>query len=88
VDERRATPRHRVDENGYIAVSEHVSVACMVYDRSDEGVRLTMADTSAVPETFVLVLEGLGECRVCMAAWRTPEEIGAWFDAKGTLIGA
>ncbi|MFC5555261.1 hypothetical protein [Methylobacterium iners] len=53
----------------------------MIYDRSDDGVRLTMTDTSGVPETFVLV-GNLGEYRVCVAAWRTQEEIGARFDGR------
>lgn len=86
MQERRATPRHRVDENGHIAVDEHTTIACMIYDRSDDGVRLTMADTSGVPQTFVLVGD-LGEYRVCVAAWRTQEEIGAKFDSSVRVGG-
>lgn len=79
--DRRVAERHRIDENGSIALDEHTKVACMIYDRSETGVRLTMLDTALVPETFVLDMHGLEGFRVCVAAWRTTEEIGARFDA-------
>lgn len=85
MQERRATPRRRVDEDGDIAIDEHTKLACLIYDRSETGVRLTMLDTAPVPETFVLTIHGLGEFRVCVAAWRTAEEIGARFDPAGDL---
>ncbi len=79
MDERRATPRHRVTENGLIAIDEHTSIPCMLYDISEGGVRLTLPDTGPVPDTFVLVSPCLGEVRVCAVAWRTDETIGAQF---------
>lgn len=78
--DRRVAERHRVDENGSIALDEHTKVACMIYDRSETGVRLTMLDTTLVPETFVLDTYSLEGSRVCVAAWRTTEEIGARFE--------
>ncbi|GBU16517.1 MULTISPECIES: PilZ domain-containing protein [Methylobacterium] len=80
MQDRRAAPRHRVDESAVIAVDEHRSIACLVYDISASGVRLTMPDTSDVPETFLLSSRHLADARVCVAVWRTAEEIGAAFE--------
>ncbi|WP_430912419.1 PilZ domain-containing protein [Methylobacterium sp. sgz302541] len=79
MQDRRAAPRQRIDAGGLIVVDEHRSIACLVYDLSNGGVRLTMPDTSEVPATFLLSGEGLGDADVCVAVWRTHEEIGARF---------
>lgn len=80
MSDRRAQPRCRVEEGGVIALDEHRSIACIVYDLSSRGVRLTMPDTSEVPGTFLLSSRYLGDAHVCVAMWRTPEEIGARFE--------
>lgn len=79
--ERRSAPRQRLDENGLIAVDEHTSIPCLIYDLSERGVRLVSLDAGAVPETFLLAAGRLAEVRVCEIVWRTQEEIGARFAA-------
>ena len=78
--DRRAAPREYVNETGLIAVDEHTSIGCIIYDRSSQGVRLTMPDTSGVPAKFLLS-SNCDTLRVCRTVWRTPEEIGATFTA-------
>lgn len=75
---RRAAVREFVNEAGLIAVDEHSSIGCMIYDRSSQGVRLTMPDTAGVPELFLLTSTS-DVLRVCRTVWRTTEEIGATF---------
>jgi len=77
--ERRASPRTRVDESGLIAVDEHTSLACLVYDLSEHGVRLVSLDAASVPEVFLLAARPFAEPRVCRVVWRGAEEIGARF---------
>lgn len=81
MQERRSAPRQRLDENGLIAVDEHTSIPCLIYDLSERGVRLVSLDAGAVPETFLLAAGLLAEVRVCQIVWRTQEEIGARFAA-------
>lgn len=81
--ERRIDIRHRVDDVGSIAVDEHTSLACIVYDLSGVGVRLTLPDTALVPETFVLTAPYIEGARICRVAWRDDETIGARFHLRG-----
>ncbi|WP_336492036.1 PilZ domain-containing protein [Methylobacterium nigriterrae] len=80
MDERYSAPRHRVSEDGLVVVGEHTTLPCMLYDRSDTGVRLTMPDARSVPATFVLIAPCLGVAHVCSVAWRTDETIGVRLD--------
>ena len=77
--ERRAAERMRSDAVGSIAVDEHTSLACLIYDISDVGIRITLPQAETVPARFVLDAPCLGDARVCRVAWRTDESIGAQF---------
>ncbi|MGU3538615.1 PilZ domain-containing protein [Methylobacterium sp. A54F] len=79
MDDRRAATRNRVNEVGSIAVDEHTSIPCLIFDLSSLGVRLTMLDAHIVPDSFVLSSGYMSEARVCTTVWRTDEEIGACF---------
>jgi hypothetical protein len=81
IQDRRAAPRQRLDENGLITVDEHTSIPCLIYDLSELGVRLVSLDAGTVPDTFILASGRLPEVRVCEIVWRTQEEIGARFAA-------
>ncbi|GJE15880.1 PilZ domain-containing protein [Methylobacterium marchantiae] len=77
--ERRIDERRRKDEAGLIAIDEHTTIPCIVYDISTSGVRLTLPETALVPDTFILhsaCMEGMEVCRV---VWRGEETIGATF---------
>ena len=80
--ERRASPRTRLDESGLIAVDEHTSLPCLIYDLSEHGVRLVSLDALCVPEVFLLAAARFPEPRGCRTVWRGPEEIGARFVAS------
>ena len=74
--ERRRELRTVVNQSGSIAIDEHTTMPCVVYDISEVGVRLILLSTDRVPDTFVLdtVSYGSGACEVI---WRTDEMIGA-----------
>ena len=86
MQDRRAEQRFRVNEIGSVAIDEHTTIPCLIYDQSSIGVRLTMVDTSGVPDTFVLLGDRFPRARICTAAWRTSEEIGAFFDQPAERI--
>ena len=54
---------------------------CQVLDISNGGARLIVfADTSAIPDTFTLLLSPSAKVRrVCHVAWRTERELGVKF---------
>jgi hypothetical protein len=74
--ERRRSERFLVNDAGSIAVDEHTTIPCVVYDLSDAGVRLTMLTTQSVPDSFLLHADCFGS-GICDVAWRTEESIGA-----------
>ena len=83
MNERRAVERTRIDEAGLIAVDEHTSIPCLVYDVSLGGARLTLPNADVVPATFVLDAPCLARARVCEVMWRSEECIGAQFHPGG-----
>ncbi|MCJ2132050.1 PilZ domain-containing protein [Methylobacterium sp. E-045] len=80
MNERRIEERQRQDEAGFIAVDEHTTLPCIVYDVSASGVRLTLPETALVPETFILHSACIAGIEVCRVVWRGDETIGATFN--------
>lgn len=64
-----------------IHIDEHSSVGCIVYDISEDGVRVTLLQADIVPPVFVLTAPFLSKTFVCEVAWRNEESIGARFRA-------
>ena len=83
MNERRSVGRRRIDEAGLIAVDEHTSIPCLVYDVSVGGARLTLPNADIVPATFVLEAPCLDRAQVCDVMWRNEECIGAQFQVGG-----
>lgn len=83
MSERRAVPRQRIDEQGLIAIDEHTSMPCLIYDLSERGARLVAPEAPSVPPIFLLAAGRFPDPRVCEVVWRTPEEIGARFMPQG-----
>lgn len=79
--DRRAQTRIRLDVPGRICLDEHRSLSCLVYDRSEVGVRVTLPEADLIPDTFLLEIEQSPTFHVCRLVWRKGEEIGAQFQA-------
>ncbi|MFD0934357.1 PilZ domain-containing protein [Methylobacterium trifolii] len=77
--ERRTSERVVIKQIGSIALDEHRSASCLIYDHSEGGVRLTLPNAVDVPEVFVLSMEQSAAPRVCKVIWRKDEEVGAKF---------
>lgn len=74
--DRRSAPRAQINQSGVIAIDEHTTLPCVIYDLSEVGVRLLFIETEQVPNTFVLNAPCFGS-GVCEVVWRTDEMIGA-----------
>ena len=81
MNERRTQPRTRIDVPGRICLDEHRSLSCLVYDRSEVGVRVTLPEADLIPDTFLLEIEQAPTFYVCRLVWRRGEEIGAQLQA-------
>ena len=78
--ERRDTKRNRMLKGGYIAFSaRHATMPCVLRDLSDTGARLQVAQSSAVPDTFELIVELDGLEVPCQVVWRKMTEVGVEF---------
>lgn len=78
--DNRGGPRSRMLKGGVIAFSgRHATIPCVVRDISEGGARLQVAQGSAVPDTFELIVELDGLEAPCQIAWRKPHEVGVSF---------
>ncbi len=85
--ERRIVKRSRLLKGGIIAFSaRHATIPCVLRDLSDTGARLQVAQSSAVPDTFELIVELDGLEVPCQVVWRKLTEIGVSFLAEPTRV--
>jgi len=55
---------------------------CVITNISDRGAHISVADSDALPDSFVLLLAENGATRRrCRVIWRKPREIGIKFDS-------
>ena len=55
---------------------------CVITNISDRGAHINVADSDALPDSFVLLLDESGATRRrCRVIWRKPREIGIRFDS-------
>jgi hypothetical protein len=55
---------------------------CVVTNISDRGAHINVADSDALPDSFMLLLAENGATRRrCRVIWRKPREIGIKFDS-------
>jgi hypothetical protein len=55
---------------------------CVITNISDRGAHISVADSEALPDSFVLLLAENGTTRRrCRVIWRRPREVGTKFDS-------
>ena len=65
-------------------------VACVIWDQSDDGARLTAAHSGVLPDIFVLFLSRDGKSyRYCRVRWRKKPYLGVQFipASEGRVLG-
>ncbi|MFY9687312.1 MAG: PilZ domain-containing protein [Pseudolabrys sp.] len=80
-DKRRAR-RHRLRRDAWLMLEAGQRCECVVTNISDRGAHINVADSDALPDSFVLLLAENGATRRrCRVIWRKPREIGIKFDS-------
>ncbi len=89
MQERRSFLRGRTYLGGQIAFNGRCSVMdCIVRNMSQNGARVAIESTVAVPREFDLMVQQKGESRRARMIWRNDKEIGVVFcdDDAGKII--
>ena len=84
--ERRKSPRKTVISTAWVDVGGP-KVACVIWNISDGGAKITIADSAQLPDEFTLLLSehepGGSRCRI---VWRSAGEVGAKFLTKSATM--
>lgn len=85
-DERRMEQRRRVFRGAQLRFNRgYGAFECVVRNESESGARLQIADTSAVPAHFELVLNGEATGRLAHVRWRRADALGVQFEPRAAL---
>lgn len=80
MNERRSLMRQKSFLHGRIYFNNRrSSLDCLVRDYSDQGARLTVSDSVAIPEVIELHVPHKDETRRAKVQWRTGYELGVAF---------
>ncbi len=79
MDEKRASPRHRVFKAGTIEFSGS-RIDCVIRNVSETGAAIEVKSPIWFPDRFVLAMGSDGSSRHCHIVWRDEKRIGVAFD--------
>jgi hypothetical protein len=80
--DKRKARRHRLRRNAWAVLEAGQRFECVITNISDRGAHISIADSDALPDSFVLLLAENGATRRrCRVIWRKPREIGIKFDS-------
>ena len=80
--DKRKARRHRLRRDAWIMLEAGQRCECVITNISDRGAHISIADSNALPDSFVLLLAENGATRRrCRVIWRKPREVGIKFDS-------
>jgi len=80
--DKRKTRRHRLRREAWLMPDGGQRCDCVITDISDRGAHISIPDSDAIPDSFMLLLAENGSTRRrCRVIWRKPREIGVKFDS-------
>lgn len=80
--DKRKTRRHRLRRDAWIVLEAGQRNECVITNISDHGAHINVADSDALPDQFLMLLDENGATRRrCRVIWRKPREIGVKFDS-------
>jgi hypothetical protein len=80
--ERRRFPRTKVYKAAKLLVGGRPMGSCVVRDVSSHGACLQMQSVAGVPNEFDLSFDTGRTFRNCRVAWRTPTNVGVFFEPQ------
>ena len=79
--DKRKARRHRLRRDAWVMLDAGQRCECLITNISDRGAHISIADSDALPDNFVLLLAENGATRRrCRVIWRKPREIGIKFE--------
>ena len=80
--DKRKARRHRLRRDAWVMLDAGQRCECVITNISDRGAHISIADSEALPDSFVLLLAENGATRRrCRVIWRKPREVGIKFDS-------
>jgi hypothetical protein len=80
--DKRKARRHRLRRDAWVILDAGQRCECEITNISDRGAHISIADSDALPDSFVLLLAENGATRRrCRVIWRKPRETGIKFDS-------
>jgi hypothetical protein len=80
--DKRKARRHRLRRDAWVILDAGQRCKCVITNISDRGAHISIADSDALPDSFVLLLAENGATRRrCRVIWRKPRETGIKFDS-------
>src|SRR4029078_4119718 len=80
--DKRKARRHRLRRDAWVMLDAGQRCECVITNISDRGAHISIADSEALPDSFVLMLAENGATRRrCRVIWRKPREVGIKFDS-------
>lgn len=80
--DKRKARRHRLRRDAWVMLDAGQRCECVITNISDRGAHISIADSDALPDSFVLLLAENGATRRrCRVIWRKPREIGIKFES-------
>jgi hypothetical protein len=81
--DKRTSRRRPVRYPAWLTLASGGLQRCAIYDISETGARIEIADTKAVPDRFLLRLSRNGSARrTCSVVWRKARHIGVKFERR------
>lgn len=78
--EKRKTRRQRLHHVAKILTGPRQFHDCKLSNVSETGARIEVADSSVLPDRFLLLLAARGRARrACQVIWREPQHVGVKF---------
>jgi ribosomal protein S1 len=79
--ERRKSARLRVLKNAKLIIEKSSVIDCVVRNLTSVGARVTISNTTALPEKLEMTFDRGRTIRSCRIVWRTLNETGIEFCA-------
>jgi PilZ domain-containing protein len=80
--DKRKARRHRLRRDAWVMLDAGQRCECVITNISDRGAHISIADSEALPDSFILLLAENGATRRrCRVIWRKPREVGIKFDS-------
>jgi hypothetical protein len=89
MQDRRSIHRSRTCLEGRVAFDNGQSALdCLVRNLSQDGARIALSDTAAIPDAFEVVIPRKGEIRRARIIWKDETEAGVLFlrSTRGNVV--